>query len=469
MKGSSSSLVRGRVVVRLFACATLACVLAACSGREQQQEERAKRARQMRDVSRMLDAMEADKPVAVHASSSVTAPPALPAAAAAILPAKNAVAYRDRSSFSLLAMLAIALFAGLAIPALATFAWRRRRKRAAMPVAEPRSVESAPPVAPPAWIYRSSPFETPGIHMVPEPVDLLVPAVADACAPMLAHFLRTELARAEKLRGATRLFAVRNLIAGIADDPDADAAVVVEARIDTQLAWASWVLGDAAATRLAEAERLCELLAKTDPDTNGRVLRRRGEVCLRRAQLGKTSMALPELDRAQVFFDEAHVRSPDAETALFVARTALQRARLLPPAGAAAACSHALVHAFLAEQDPAYRTEALACRLDIQLVYESLPDHAGRDGVTASLGRSLEATGPLAPAARFAIAEAHLRDGAHAKAASLCESIWRDGKADAKVLDLWRNACRHWAGAEGHAGRTLAQSLRRLAIARSTL
>jgi hypothetical protein len=265
------------------------------------------------------------------------------------------------------------------------------------------------------------------------------------------------------------LFAVRDFLAALADDPDANHPVVVDACIDAQLAWASWVFGEAAATRLAEAERLCDAMAAAGPDASVRALRRRGEVCLQRAQLAKPSMALPELDRAQMLFDEAHARDADAETALLVAQTGLRRARLLPSCDAAEACSHALVHAFLAEQDPACRTRALACRLDIQLVYETLPEHAGQDGVTASLGRSLEACGPLAPAARIAVAEVHLREGGHAKAASLCESIWRDGNADPNVLDLWRTACRHWAGTEGHDEQTLAQSLRRLAIARSTL
>jgi len=451
--------------VRLLACATLASVLAACGGREQQQEERARHARQMRDVSRMLDDMEADKPASALPGASAIPPADTPAP--------------DDASLSLLATLGIAVSAGLAIPALAMLLWRRR-KRVAVPVPAPPSIvdcfapspaaeqPSPPAPAPLTWVYRSSPFETPAIPMTTEPVDLLVPA-ADARVPGLAQRLRSRLGEVEKLSGATRLFALRDLLAEVDGHPDADASAVLDARIDAQLAWATWVLGDAAASRLAEAERLCDRIGGTGPAADARMLRRRGEIGLRRAQLVKASLALPELDRAQAFFDEAYARVADAETALLVARTALGRARRLPPDDAVDACSHALVHAFLAEQDPAWRTDALACRLDIQLVYETLPAHAGHDGVTASLGRSLEAAGPLAPAARAAVAEAHLRDGAHAKAASLCESIWRDGAADDKVLDVWRTACRLWAGTGKHDEHLLAQSLRRLAIARSTL
>ncbi|NID14183.1 hypothetical protein [Luteibacter yeojuensis] len=466
MKVSSPSLAQGRVIARLVASTMLACALAACGGREQQQEERAKRARQMRDVSRMLDAMEADKPARM---------PTAPSAAPAMPPAGETPPDND-ASHSLLATLAIGVAGGLAMPALVMFAWRRRKRRA-MPVCEPPSIAvcfaeppaDAQPPAPvqPTWIYRSSSFETMGVPMKPEPVDLLVPAM-NARVPALAQSLRSRLAEVEKLSGPSRLFAMRDLLSEVAGHPDADAPAVVDARIDAQLAWATWVRGDAAATRLAEAERLCERLGASGPGADARALRRKGEICLRRAQLVKASIALPELDRAQALFDAAHARAADAETALLVARTALQRARLLPPDEAADACAHALMHAFLAEQDAACRIDALACRLDIQLVYETLSDHAGQDGVAASLGRSLEASGPLAPAARVALAEAHLRDGAPAKAAALCESIWRDGDADDRVLALWRNACRHWTGTEEHDER-LMKSLRRLAIARSTL
>lgn len=520
LKVSWSSLVRGRVVLCLASCMALAVMLAGCGSREHQQEERARRARQMRDVSRMLDAMEATTTTSVP-DGIYTPVPVVPPSSPMV------AADQQRSSSALLATLAIAIAGGLTASMLVTFAWRRRKRLFASrpqtslePVMEldpPPSLdadrERATP--PPAWIYRGSPFETPLIHVADEPVNLLVPpAIATSPVPtagwedcvrqarglprqdadarlanaerevlaalheadratrpsLLACWMRIRLARAERLSGATRLFALRELMASIGSDPAAIEPAVIDARIEAQLAWASWVRGDAAASRLAEAERLCSLLDGAGSPVAALALRRKGQVFLRRAELARGAAALSELDRAQTCFDQAHALSPDAETALLAARSALQRARSLPPKDAADACAHALVHAFLAEQEPACRAEALACRLDIQLVYAALGvDEHSHTGVTASLGRDLEAAGPLAPAARLALARACQSEGDHAKAAHLCESIWNDDGAHAGLLDLWRDACRHWADMEGHDRPALARSLRHLAIASTTL
>ncbi len=214
-----------------------------------------------------------------------------------------------------------------------------------------------------------------------------------------ARWIGFRLARIGRLSGANRLFASRDLLARLAHDPRCDHPLALDACIDVQLAWASWLLGAAAAARLDEAERYCDRLAAIGPDAAKRALRRRGETWLHRANTRKPAERLPDLERAQSLLDDAHARRAEAETALLVARTAQQRARLLVAEEAAAACSHALLHAFLAEHDPAWRVDALACRLDIQLTYEALPEHAVQASVTAALGRSLEAAGPV-PAVR---------------------------------------------------------------------
>jgi len=476
----------------------------------------------MRDVSRMLDAMEADTTSAVLHSASMSAPLLPPHSAAAI-------SANDDPSMPLLATLAMAVAGGLAVPALATFAWRRRRR---LFVPRPNASSDRPPAtepsltsasvtpldrAPfsPAWVYRGSSFETPPVQVADDPVNLLVAPVAtvpparagdwDTCLrqaralprqeadarlahaenelratlhdaddharpTLLAQWTRIRLARAERLSGATRLFALRELLAAIEGDAAAADAVAIDARIEAQLAWASWMRGDAAASRLTEAERLCAMLPTGDSRSAALALRRKGQICLQRAELVRGPHALANLERAQACFDEAHTLLPDAETALLVARTSLQRARSLSPADAADACAHALLHAFLAEQETDCRAEALACRLDIQLVYAALAvDDHGHAGVAASLGRDLEAAGPLAPGARMALAEACLREGDHEKTATLCESIWNDGGAQPRVLNLWRDACHRWGGSEGHDRPALARSLRLLAVARSTL
>jgi len=496
--------------------------MTACGGREQHEEERARRARQMRDVSRMLDAMEADTTPAASPTVS-TAAPILPPHSA------TAIAANDNPSMPLLAIGAIAVAGGLAIPALATFAWRRRKR---LFIPRPNASSDRPPATdppptsapvthpdqatlPPTWVYRGSSFDTPPIQVADDPVNLLVAPVAmappaitdhwDMCVrqaralprldadarlahaesevratlgdaddrarpALLAQWTRVRLARIERFSGATRLFAMRELVAAIEGDPAANDSVAIDARIEAQLAWASWMRGDAAASRLAEAERLCTMLRDDDSRSAALALRRKGQIFLQRAELARGRQALADMERAQACFDEAHTLSPDAETALLVARTALHRARALSPADAADACAHALMHAFLAEQEPDCRAEALACRLDIQLVYAALAeDDHGHAGVTASLGRDLEAAGPLAPTARMALAEACLREGDHAKAAGLCESIWSDVGAQPRLLNLWRDACERWGRSEGHDRPALARSLRRLAIARSTL
>lgn len=475
----------------------------------------------MRDVSRMLDAMEAD--------TTPAASPAVPMAAPLLPPhSATAIAANDDPSMPLLAILAIAVAGGLALPALATFAWRRRKR---LVVARPNASSDRPPATDPpptpasvthrdqathpAWVYRGSSFETPPIQVADDPVNLLVTPVAtappattnhwDTCVrqaralprqdadarlahaenevratlddaddharpALLAQWTRVRLARIERLSGATRLFAMRDLVAAIEGDPAAADPVAIDARIEAQLAWASWVRGDAAASRLAEAERLCAMLRGDDGRSTALALRRKGQIFLQRAELVRGRQALADMERAQACFDEAHALLPDAETALLVARTALHRARSLSPADAADACAHALIHAFLAEQETDCRAEALACRLDIQLVYAALAvDDHGHAGVTASLGRDLEAAGPLAPTARLALAEACLREGDPAKTAALCESIWNDGGAQPRLLNLWRDACHRWDGIEGHDRAALARSLRLLAIARSTL
>lgn len=535
----------------------------------------------MRDVSRMLDAMEAEDPAAVAITidaAPADLPPLVGAAASPTAPThEDAQPSGTRVPWPFVAAgAATACAAGIA-----ALAFRRRRTKP-KPITPPPSIVSLfaqpkpippPRVAPPTWVYRSSPFETPDLEVVAEPVDLLVPfasrtelppqgtlreklaaadphgslhligdkrfpdirctgeaddsqqawqAILEAASrvddddrplarwllPSLCvlrarrssrrdaeHFLalaehmddeagetrsdeerrhafarsiRIRLARATRLSGATRLFAVRDLLAEVMDDSRCEDALALDACIDVQLAWSSWLFGDAASTRLAEAERTCDRLGHLGPDAATRALRRRGEVWLRRAQMRKPSARLPDLERAQSLLDDAHDRQPCAETALLVAQVAQQRARLVPAEDAAAACSHALLHAFLAEQDPAWRVDALVCRLDIQLTYEALPEQATQERVTAAIGRSLEAAGAVPSSARVTVAEARLHDGDYAGAAGICESIWRDHATDARVLDLWRDACRRWGDDTDHDAGALAQALRRLAIARST-
>ncbi|URL59798.1 hypothetical protein IM816_06815 [Luteibacter flocculans] len=515
-------------VARLAAWLALACALTACAGRDEQ-DERERRARQMRDVARMLDAMEASQ----SSDASAQAPHVASAypnarSSAASLPDARSQRRSTRSSYASWGAVAAGVLSALAL--FTTVLWRRHRKKPSTS-AEPPSIvacfaprEAPPPIernASPTWVYRTSPFEAPPWQIVNDPVDLSLPPArknttaaavpdethaapspssfdhlralprrdaeplfddmeretrgalgmqnGDERARSLAQLIRIRLARIEQLSGATRLFAVRDLATEHDNDPNRDAPPVIDSLIDVQLAWASWVRGTVASARLDEADRLCDQLMIGNDNAIARGLHRRGEVWLRRATLRKSSESLSELQEAQRCLDEAHTRRPEPETALLVAQTAQRRAGLLPPHEAAEACSHALVHAFLAEQHAECRVEALACRLQTQMTYEALPQHAANHDISASLGRSLAAAGLLSPGARLAVARARLLTRDAEGAAAACEALWRDGEADRLALDLWREACACWATLDAHDAQALSASLRHLAIARSTL
>lgn len=309
----------------------LACLLVACTEADGRDELQTRRARQMRDVSRMLDAMEtpdiAERPVgAPHA-----------AAHGATTPAPRETPQGRTAGIAWWMILCIAgLTSGLAVIAIR----RRRLKRRARPLHEPPSIAahfSDSPIvrrtdpqgvnAHPTWIYQTSPFETPLLYMVPESVDLLLPPSPDIAISLA---IRGALGDVERLSGATRLFAVRDLVARYAGPNEPRDPAGIQALIDVHLAWASWVRGDAVHARLADVERLCEALAASAPGQH------------------------------------------DPSIALLMARATLARARLLSDGDAADACSAALLHAFVAEQEPSLADEAIACRHEITAFYESL-------------------------------------------------------------------------------------------------
>jgi hypothetical protein len=554
-------------------------LLCGCANPRETAAESAMRARQMRDVSRMLDAMET--PPLPGGNEYGTG--ALSAAAPLMAPASPAVP-PDRLSGWLPWLLAASAMAcvGTSVAFL-----RRRRGRFPPAPSPPPSIaplfgtDASPPVADltgqkaPEWVYGDSSYATPLIYVVPEPVDLLLQPV-DASLPdgtlltrlhaidatpalhligddrfpeirrvgegnasvdawdavlkrvatgqgndahlarwltpallvlrsrelrrrdaellleeaaqhtrdgmnratdeerpnWMARAIRVELARIERLSGATRLFALRALQSRQTVDLGAEEAPVLDAWIDVQLAWAGWLLGGGAVARHAEAGALCDRLAALGAGAVTRSLRRRADIFLQRAEGERAEARLASLDRAQALLEEAYASGNDAGTALVLARCARQRAMTLPPADAADACSVALTHAFIAAQDPAWRLDGLECRLAIQLTYESLPGRAVQGEVAASLGRELASMEADSVGARTAMAATRLREGDFAGTSTLCEAAWRSGGGDVDLLNLWRDACRGWtqtADTTGHDRHALARAVRQLAIARATL
>ncbi|MET0934762.1 MAG: hypothetical protein ABWX83_02170, partial [Luteibacter sp.] len=346
-------------------------LLPGCGKAVDEDAERATRARQMRDVSRMLDAME------TPGDTPMPLPPGLVGASAASA-AEPVVDAGSRAPPTPLSYLVVAGTSSL----IGVAAWWFRRRRRSVGVVEPApsiaTFFAAGPVArvndtnvgtaPNTWVYRSSPYETPTVHLVPEPVDLLLhepapppdvptPTATGDSLPMrleaieanpalhligdprfpdlrrvgegvaaldawrevlegaasaadddgrlagwllpallvlrsrdmprkdaerlldeadrltrqgidhaddearghwIGRAIRIELARIERMSGATRLFALRGLQARQSEDLGADDPAVIDAWIDVQLAWASWLLGGGAAARHAEADALCD-------------------------------------------------------------------------------------------------------------------------------------------------------------------------------------------------------------------
>jgi hypothetical protein len=558
-------------------------LLGGCADPRETDAERSTRARQMRDVSRMLDAMESPPP----SGTMVPGPGGTRGATSPLLePAVRTEATEPDASRGwlreMLAVTAAIVTAGIG----ACLLWRHRRRPRLTPTPTPSIAElfatdvpvptaEAIELKPPEWVYEDSPYATPLLYLVPAPVDLLLPVspasprddtllkhlhavdaspalhligderfpeircvgegiagvdvwhaiVEEACkgtgddahlarwlAPAIlvlrsrdlrrrdaealledasqrtrdgmnraadderphwvARAIRVELARIERLSGATRLFALRALQSRQAVDLGVEEPPVLDAWIDVQLTWAGWLLGGGAAARQAEAEALCDRLAAISPEAATRALRRRAEIFLQRAEGEKGAPRLTSLQRAQTLLEDAYTQGGDAGTALLLARCARLRAMALPPADAVDACSLGLTHAFLAEQDPAWRMDALECRLSIQLTYESLPGRAVQGEVAASLGRELASMEADSVGARTAMAATRLREGDFAGASALCEAAWRSGGGDTHLLNLWRDACRGWtqtADTTGHDRHALAQAVRQLAIARATL
>ncbi|WP_036114021.1 MULTISPECIES: hypothetical protein [Luteibacter] len=306
----------------------LACVLVACTETDDRDELRARRARQMRDVSRMLDAMETQENARRPVDATRTPAPGAPASR----PSAETSGRTDAPASWIVSCLATF---GSGVAAIAIRRWRRKRRL--RPLSQPLSISAHFSDSPivrrtdaqgipshPTWVYRTSPFETPLLYMVPESVDLLPLPSPDIA---ISFAIRSALGDVECLTGARRLFAVRELVARYSGENEPRDRAGIHALIDVHLAWASWVRGDAVNARLAEVERLCAAL---------------------------------------------YSLGPDAKTALLIARATLARARLLSGEDARDACSAALLHAFVAEQEPSLAEQAAACRHEITALYERL-------------------------------------------------------------------------------------------------
>lgn len=169
--------------------------MTACSGADEETEEvRQRRARQMRDVSHMIDAMESPPPKGVPA----------PIARVPLAPGGSADgegSARGGQEWNHRVVRCVATGLAMVFTTAGAVWYRRRQKRRmrergapsiagyfAQPTGKVEEVPcSTDPNAPPrTWIYRTSRYEAPVLYMLPEPVDLLIhpatpqPSAADA-------------------------------------------------------------------------------------------------------------------------------------------------------------------------------------------------------------------------------------------------------------------------------------------------
>lgn len=174
-----------------------AALVAACSEERDSGAEAAERARQMRDVSRMLDAMETPLEPGAVATRPATQP-------IAIGPDTPAMAAPDDVPVPLMSWAAVCA-AAVGLTGVLALGWRRRKHRPGK-VTLPRvsiapafapAASAAPDVCsspdapmedaaiarnppPPDWTYQRTAFETPALQLTLEPVDLLARPFASA-------------------------------------------------------------------------------------------------------------------------------------------------------------------------------------------------------------------------------------------------------------------------------------------------
>ncbi|UPG96153.1 hypothetical protein [Luteibacter aegosomatissinici] len=459
----------------------------------------------MRDVSRMLDAMEIPAEPGTAARQATTPPAAVIPVTSMVAPPSQATPEHVHLPLTTWAAICAA---AAGITGVLALAWHRRRRRpgkstpaaisiapafapaeAGLPSGPDTPKEDAPMARnpnPPDWTYKRTAFETPSLQLTLEPVDLLsrprmpvedvspslitrlhapgipptlylsgdrfhpsirhvgghgddfiaweaiVRATLDApgddgqlarwllppllclrapylarkdalaslaeavslCRAMLdknsgegltwwrAHLLRAELARLTRSSGATRLLALRNL----GSDADDDDVPALDAWVDVHLAWSTWLVGVAAKERLGLADQICTRLARIAP---AHAARRRAEVMMRRASLGKGEARLADLDHAMSLLHAASGEVDDPATLLLFADCAHRRAPLLPHDEALEACSFALANAFAAGQHAAWHIASLEMRIALQHTHDTLAGTAPPGDIAATLRREL--------------------------------------------------------------------------------
>jgi hypothetical protein len=297
-------------------------------------------------------------------------------------------------------------------------------------------------------------------------IDLSVASDHERRAAWEARRLNVDLRRAKRKQGAARLLWLRAVQARYAPQLAQGAPPMLLAWIDVLTFWAQCQLGDAALSRYTEAEAVCLRLGEL-PACADAAQQRRADVLRRRATVEQGGARMHSLDTAQALADALYASMPTAENALAIAEIALARGNVLPPVQAQQAYSHALMHAFMAENDPRWREQALQCRLAVQWAYENLPGMDVQGDVAFKLAERLQTLRVKDPDTLHRMAQTYLRNADFAGTCQLCEHAWRNGAATPALLSTWQEACRQWTRTSSPQEQCVArqQTMRQLSIA----
>ena len=265
-----------------------------------------------------------------------------------------------------------------------------------------------------------------------------------------ARSIELDLAVAKRQTGAARLLRLRQMQAVLTAVLERNDAPVLRAWISVLTYWATCQLGQGALEKYTEAEAFCVRLQDIAGESDNAQLLR-AKVLAQRAGVEACSTRIKNLNAAQAILENLFERVPSGEIALAIAHTALVRGGdAQQPEQAKQIYSHALMHAFLAESDPRWRSESLQLRLAIQLAYEKVPGSSIHDPIALTLVQTLESV-PTPPAETMRrMAQTYLRNGEFARACELCDEAARVYPATDLLLETWQEATRQWAASLNH-------------------
>ncbi|MBB3229022.1 hypothetical protein FHW69_003670 [Luteibacter sp. Sphag1AF] len=281
-----------------------------------------------------------------------------------------------------------------------------------------------------------------------------------------AAALRQQFAQIMRLSQPSRLLAFRALQES---PPDNTHPQWLDVWIDILTAWAGDLPAHAALARYLHAAQLCTQLAAV-PHWRDDAQWRHAMLARRCAELTEPPDRARHLHLAGELLDALYQRKPDASLACAIAEVACERAALLPPEELGDVCSHALVHAFMAEADDSQKAGALRCRLTAQRLHDAVSESGAGSELALRLVTQLKDAAPDDPVALIQMAAVYLDDDDLAAASQCCEQAWRVCGATPEILSVWQAIFARWntLAQQGAMSAPSADSVRRYRVAHAT-